>query len=362
MALTETISPADGRPAPRTIAGLSGHGAAFPMTRGQREAWDGFFAEHYGHRKKARALWLRCGVETRHGVVDPEVEDVRWWSTGQRMERFAREALPLGAEAIEASLRDAGLDARDVDHLAVVTCTGYGTPGLDIRLAAELGMRPDVERTHIGHMGCYAALPGLAAVSNAAVARGQVSVLLCIELPSLHLQPPTDDPQQLVAHALFSDAAVAVSVVPDAGALEIVDVAARTDTSTADYMTWDITDLGFRMGLSPRVPEVLHRHVEPLVDDLLGRHGLVRSDVAGWAIHPGGPRILEVAAERLGLERDQLDASRAVLRDHGNCSSATVLLVLDELRRTTPPPAGAYVVAMAFGPGLTLYATLLRAR
>jgi predicted naringenin-chalcone synthase len=223
-------------------------------------------------------------------------------------------------------------------------------------------MRADVQRTHIGHMGCYAALPGLATVADAAVARGHVSVLLCIELPSLHLQPPTDDPQQLVAHALFSDAAVALTVAPGAGALEIVDVAARTDASTAGYMTWDVTDLGFRMGLSPQVPEVLHRHVEPLVDDLLGRHRLGRDDVAGWAVHPGGPRILEVAAERLGLERAQLDASRAVLRDHGNCSSATVLLVLDELRRTAPPPAGAHVVAMAFGPGLTLYAALLRAR
>jgi predicted naringenin-chalcone synthase len=110
------------------------------------------------------------------------------------------------------------------------------------------------------------------------------------------------------------------------------------------------------------VPEVLDRHVEPLVDDLLERHGLERGDVAGWAIHPGGPRILDVAAQRLGLEPAQIEASRAVLREHGNCSSATVLLVLDELCRSTPPPAGAPVVAMAFGPGLTLYAALLRAR
>ena len=362
MAVAEPADLLATRRLPRAMPGLAGLGAAFPATRGQRELWDGFFAEHYGHEKKPRAIWLRCGVDQRHGVADPFVEDVRTWTTQQRMERFAVDALPLGADAIERSLADAGVSVREVDHLAVVTCTGYGTPGLDIRLADELGMRSDVQRTHIGHMGCYAAVPGLAAVADAAAARDKVSVMLCIELTSLHIQPPTDDPQQVVAHALFSDAAVAATVVPEGGGFDVLDIAARTDPSTAALMTWDVTDLGFKMGLSTKVPEVLDRHVEGVVDELLDRHGYDRSEVAGWAVHPGGPAILDVVGHRLGLEREQLDASRTVLREHGNCSSATVLLVLDELRRTTPAPPGAPVVAMAFGPGLTLYAALLRAR
>jgi predicted naringenin-chalcone synthase len=127
-------------------------------------------------------------------------------------------------------------------------------------------------------------------------------------------------------------------------------------------MTWDVTDLGFRMGLSPRVPDVLAVHVGPTVDDLLARHGLDRSDVDGWAVHPGGPRILDVVADRLALPDGALDASRAVLAGHGNCSSATVLLVLAELLRTARPAPGRHLVALAFGPGLTLYAALLRAR
>ena len=347
---------------PRSVAGLAGMGTAFPTTREQRELWDGFFAEHYEHRKKARAVWLRCGVERRHGAVDPFEEDVRQWSTGRRMERFAEDALPLGAAAIERSLAASGVDAADVDHLAVVTCTGYGTPGLDIRLAAELGMRPDVQRTHIGHMGCYAAVPGLATVADAAAARDLVSVLLCIELTSLHVQPPTEDPEQLVAHALFSDAAVAATVVPDAGTFEVVDIAARTDASTAALMTWDVTDLGFKMGLSSRVPDVLEQHVASVVDDLLAANGHTRDEVAGWAVHPGGPRIVDVVAERLELPPEAVDASRTVLREHGNCSSGTVLLVLEELQRTTELEPGAPVVALAFGPGLTLYAALLRVR
>jgi predicted naringenin-chalcone synthase len=134
----------------------------------------------------------------------------------------------------------------------------------------------------------------------------------------------------------------------------LAGVVARTDPSTADHMTGDLTDHGIRIGQSPRVPDVLGRHVGDVVDELLTAAGLRVEDVAGWAVHPGGPRILDVVRDQLGLAETQMAASRRVLAEHGNCSSATVLLVLDELRDVDGP-----VVAMAFGPGLTLYATLL---
>ena len=123
---------------------------------------------------------------------------------------------------------------------------------------------------------------------------------------------------------------------------------------TADHMTWDVTDLGFRMGLSPKVPDVLSRHLGDVVDELLAGAGLRVEDVAGWAVHPGGPRIIDVVRDELGLREEQVGASRRVLAEHGNCSSATVLLVLQELADVDGP-----IVAMAFGPGLTLYAALL---
>ena len=102
------------------------------------------------------------------------------------------------------------------------------------------------------------------------------------------------------------------------------------------------------------MPEVLSRHVGGVVDELLTEAGLRIEDVAGWAVHPGGPRILDVVRDQLGLDETHLAASRRVLAEHGNCSSATVLLVLQELSDVEGP-----VVAMAFGPGLTLYAALL---
>jgi len=354
-------------------ARITGIGSALPGQHvTQDELWTGFYAEHCGGGAVRGRVFRNAGVRRRHLALNPLVEDVSRWSTAERMRRWVTEGLPLGKEAVGAALADAGLAAEDVGLFTVTSCTGYATPGIDIRTAATLGMAPDVQRLVVGHMGCYAAVPSLGTVGDFAVARGRPAVLLCLELTSLHVQPPTDDLGQVVSHALFGDAAVAVVVEPGDPARsgrtghspgwEVVDVTALTDAGTADHMTWDVTDLGFRMGLSPDVPDVLARHVGPAVRDLLGRHGLRAPDVAAWAVHPGGPRILDTVVEHLDLPADALDASRHVLAEHGNCSSATVLLVLDALRAAGRPEPGEYVVAMAFGPGLTLYTALLRAR
>jgi alkylresorcinol/alkylpyrone synthase len=356
---------------PSTGPAITGFGTAFPGEMDQEGLWRDFFAEHYSSciprtGAVARRIFASAGVTRRHGAVDPRVEDVSSWGTGARMERFVSEAMPLGHRAVEQALTAAGLDAADVGLLAVVTCTGYSTPGIDIMLARDLGMAPTVQRLMIGHMGCYAALPGIGAVSDFVAARNRPAVLLCLELTSLHVQPATSDLGQVVAHALFADAAAAVVVQPGTTPpspkrldgrrpLRIRDVVAVTDPSTSDHMTWDVTDLGFRMGLSPRVPRVLERHVGTVVrDQLLAPHGLTPADVTSWAVHPGGRRILEVVAEQLELSSDTMAPSYEVLDQFGNCSSATVLLVLDRLPDEPGP-----VVAMAFGPGLTLYAVLL---
>ena len=353
----------------RPIATITGHGHALPPVLSQQVLWDGYFRAHYRDHPLARAVWQKSGITTRRGVVDPTQEDVSSWGTGARMQRFVSEAMPLGRDAVGKALASAGLDPADVGMFAVASCTGYSTPGLDILLARDLGMGADTQRLHIGHMGCYAALPGLGAVSDFVVARGRPAVLLCLELTSLHVQPqpgaePTSaDLQQMVAHALFSDAAAAVVLEPATETVApsgfvVVDAVARTDVATADHMTWDVTDMGFVMGLSPRVPDVLAVHARPVVEELLSRNGLQVGDVEGWAVHPGGRRIVEVVGEALDLRADQTAASFAVLDEVGNCSSATVLLVLERL----VGGPGEWVVAMAFGPGLTLCATLLRRR
>lgn len=352
---------------PDTVNGsfpvMTGAASACPPSRSQEQLWDGFFAGHYQQNRWARRVFSSAGVRHRHCAVDPLQEDVSSWSTGRRMARYIDEAVPLAADAVTRALAAADLSPGEIGLLAVVSCTGYATPGVDHQLAAKLGFSTSLQRLFIGHMGCYGAVPGLGAVADYVTARGRPAVLACVELSSLHLQPPTADLEQVVAHALFSDAAAAVVVEPAAGhpqgGLAVVDIAARTAADAASLMTWSITDTGFRMTLDRQVPDVLAKHVGPAIDDLLARNRLSRDDVQAWAIHPGGPRILDVVASRLGLAEADLAGSRRVLAEHGNCSSATLLLVLEELRRHPLAP-GAPVVAMAFGPGLTLYTCLLR--
>ncbi|RKN54706.1 type III polyketide synthase [Micromonospora costi] len=340
---------------------IAGLGTAQPPSARQDELWDGFFSRHFtgATRSLAQRIFANSGVTTRQAAVNPLLEDVSDWPTERRMRRYLVEALPLGKEAVGRALTAAGLDAGDIGMFIVCSCTGYATPGLDILLARDLGMAPDTQRMFVGHMGCYAALPGLGAASDFVTARGRPALLLCAELTSLHIQPSTArvDTQQIVSHALFSDAAVAAVVLPGGPGYALREVTSVTDTSTADHMTWDVTDAGFRMGLSPKVPQVLSTHVRGLVDDLLARHGTSIAAVDGWAVHPGGPRILNVVERELALPTEALAASRATLDEHGNCSSPTVLLILDRLRRADAPPER--ILMLAFGPGLTLYAVLL---
>jgi alkylresorcinol/alkylpyrone synthase len=351
---------------------ITGAASACPPSRTQEQLWDGYFSRHYQEDRRARRVFASAGIRHRHCAVDPLQEDVSSWSTGRRMARYVEEAVPLAADAVTRALAAADLSPAEVGLLAVVSCTGYATPGVDHQLAAKLAFPASLQRLFIGHMGCYGAVPGLGAVADYVTARGRPAVLACVELSSLHLQPPTTNLEQIVAHALFSDAAAAVVLEPGvaggdtlgvgaAEGLTVIDIAAHTVTDAASLMTWTITDTGFRMTLDRQVPDVLARYVGPAIDDLLTRNGLRRGDVQGWAVHPGGPRILDVVADRLGLAEGDLDVSRRVLAEHGNCSSATLLLVLEELRRRPLEP-GAAVVAMAFGPGLTLYACLLRWR
>lgn len=343
-----------------TVAGI---GVAHPAVVSQDELWEGFFSQHYRgvQRGLAKRIFANSGVDRRHAALSPLLEDASRWSTERRMQRYLSEALPLGKSAVAEALSTAALDPADIGLFAVCSCTGYVTPGLDILLARDLGMSPSTQRVFVGHMGCYAALPGLGLAHDFAVARGAPAVLLCVELTSLHVQPPSADAEQIVSHALFADAAAAAVVRPERSpGYEIIDIASVTDVSTADHMTWDVTDLGFRMGLSPRVPDVLQAYVAGLVDDLCARNGRRREEVDGWAVHPGGPRILDVVERELALPEGALSESRHVLAEHGNCSSPTVLMIIDEMRRQAQPPQT--IVALAFGPGLTLYAALLDAR
>lgn len=302
-------------------------------------------------------------VESRQVVIDLDVYYAEPRTTRERMDTYATAAYALGREALEQCLQVApGIDTASVTDLTVVSCTGYSAPGLDILLSRDLGLRPDARRVMIGHMGCFGALVGLRqCLATLRAYPNAVAALLSVELSSLHFAPNLDrDAHTLLA--LFGDGAAAALLSNDeqASGPQLVDTYCFADFDASNQMTWTVGDAGFLMGLSPRVPVTLRRHVLAATERLLSPHGLDVRDIKHWLVHPGGPSILDAIAARLELSDEQLAHSWRVLRDHGNCSSATVLMVLNDLLKSGDAQPGDWGVMMAFGPGLTLETCLLQ--
>ena len=314
--------------------------------------------------RQIERLFAATRVHTRQMAVDLPAYYTRPRSVGERMATYAIEAPALGRAALAAALRDAvdRVGPAEVADFFVVSCTGYVAPGLDILLSRDLGLPADGRRVSIGHMGCFGALVGLRQSLAAVRAHpGSAAALLCVELASLHFVENLET-EVLTSFALFGDAAAAAVIAddPEAAGPELVDTYCVTDFSAAGQMSWTITDTGFVMGLSPRIPVTLRRAARGAMERLLTPHGLTVADVRHWIIHPGGPAILDAIQGRLELTDEQMAPSWEVLAEHGNCSSATVLLILDKLMRSGQASAGEWCVMMAFGPGLTLETALLR--
>ena len=350
------------RPAILSLAtGVPGQGYA------QAEIFD--YLQHLFQRTRhARFIFNRAGVDRRYMAADREFY-MQPQGTEARNNAYMARALPLGAETIARCLAGAGLTPADVDDFFVVSCTGLDIPGLDLRLAGQLGMRADLRRTCVLGMGCYAAFPALHRAREAVAARpGRLALVLALELCSLHLQDD-DSLENMVVSALFADGAAAVligsaDVVTPIGAPprgpRLVDAATYCDYTTFDHMAFHVTDHGFQMRLSAYVPDVLAANVEAFIDPLLARNGLTRADVAFWGVHPGGSKILDYLQARLALDDAHMSYSRAVLRDYGNMSSPTILFVLDQIQRLGRPASGDYGLLMAFGPGLTMEAAVIQ--
>jgi predicted naringenin-chalcone synthase len=236
-----------------------------------------------------------------------------------------------------------------------VSCTGFFAPGPDYYVVKDLGLPASTQRYHIGFMGCFAAFPALKMAQAFCEADPNAVVLvISLELCSLHLQR-SDDIDTIVAASVFSDggAAVIVSGKEPHGPALRADSFATTITPTGEAdMAWTVGDSGFDIVLSTYVPDILESNIQSVVQPLLEHSHLSQSDITHWAVHPGGRAILDKVRSGLDLDETQLSIPRAVLRDYGNMSSATILFVLREILEQANPDEKIY--AMAFGPGLTV--------
>jgi predicted naringenin-chalcone synthase len=332
----------------------------------EQETWLPMMYDHTGIRSRHLAFGRAVVEDILHGTRHSQSvflpsgrDDDHGPTTGQRMRHYTAEAGPLAVRAAGLALRQSGLAPADLTHLVTVSCTGFQAPGVDYELIQGLGLAPTAQRTHIGFMGCHGALNGLRVARAFADSEPDARILVCaVELCVLHYHYSWD-PQKIIANAIFADGAAAAVGVPDtqasADAWRVTATGSCLLPDSRQAMGWTIGDHGFEMTLSKSVPGLIREHLRPWLAEWLARYGLRVETVGSWAIHPGGPRILDAAALALGLGEDKLTSAREVFAAFGNMSSPTILFIIEHLRRRRSPLP---CVALGFGPGLVAEAVL----
>lgn len=339
--------------------------------------------DNAGAARWAKRIFRQHGIESRY-TCEPNLLEppgsCRYFprardaapSTADRMAVYARESVPLARLAAERALADSRLDPDEITHLITVSCTGQFLPGLDAALVRQLGLAPDVNRVPLTFVGCAAGLKAIGLARQFAAAERDVHVLVvCVELCTLHIQP-SDRREDLYAASLFGDGASACVVGRPAadrpGWMTLGRPQSMLLAEGAEDMIWNVGDYGFDLFLSARIPKLIRTHLpgegELTADEAAGGSGGRVPTSAGaarpalWAIHPGGRGIIDAVQERYGLTDEQTGPSRSVLRQYGNMSSATLLFVLDAIRREMMHSGGISEprdgMAIAFGPGLSV--------
>ena len=334
-------------------------------------------------RRLATMLFRKSGVEGRNTSVphpiayewarrEADLQVSRGPTTGERLQLYSAHAPQMAETACRKAIEAAGIEFRDVTHLVTVSCTGFDAPGVDISLFDNLGLRATAERVHVGYMGCHGAINGLRAARGLATADpGSVILVSACELCSLHYRFTWDD-EGVIGNALFADGAASVVLgdpalageqratnVPQNGAnrWSLTATGSCLIPDSRNSMSWRIGDYGFEMRLTAEVAEHIERSLKPWISEWLARQDLSIETVDHWVVHPGGPKILDAVESALGLDPRHTALSRAVLNDHGNMSSPTVLFVLERLEESAPRGS---CVLLGFGPGLMAEACLLR--
>jgi alpha-pyrone synthase len=362
---------------------LKSIGTAVPQYKNAQQKIADFMAEAAGmnveEKNTMTTLYRASGIGYRHSVIPdfgckngeytffPNTPNLEPFPTvGQRMKLYQQEALPLAIKAIQDCFRKIeNYQPVDITHLITVSCSGMYAPGLDIELIEKLSLSKNVQRTCINFMGCYAAFNGLKIADAICRSNADAKVLVvCVELCTIHYQK-TKDWDQVLSNALFSDGAAAVlidNVKPTSGkALSLESFHCDLAPEGKNDMAWHISDFGFEMTLSSYVPDLIKGGIGKLTTDLLRKLELNTDEIAFYAIHPGGKKILEVIETILNIDKPKNKFAHQVLREYGNMSSPTVLFVLKEIiNQLSPDDHNKNILSFAFGPGLTLESMLLR--
>ena len=323
--------------------------------------------EYWGDRLRNPQLLARLhrnvAVEGRYLALPPEeYYDIATW--GQANDIWIAVAQELGEQALCRALHYAGLDSSRLGALLFVSVTGISSPSIDALLINRMGLPANIRRTPVFGLGCVAGAAGIARAADYVRAYpSQAAALVSVELCSLTLQRDDLSVANLISSGLFADGAAAAIVTGDeveANGPTILASRSIFYPDTEEMMGWKVTEKGFRITLSPEVPTLIRQNLGRDVDAFLADHGYQRSDVKSWVLHTGGPKVLEATADALDLRNGQLDTSWNCLKKVGNLSSASVLVVLEDVMKNRRPEPGTIGLLAAMGPGFCSELVLLQ--
>lgn len=339
--------------------------------RDQMKEWIG---DTDTRKRLIHRLYSHSGIETRHSVLEDfkhQDSSNRFFSkngdspgTETRNSIYQEKARKLFVRTAGSLLKDSSFSPESITHLITVSCTGFYAPGPDYDIIRSLGLRGETERYHLGFMGCYAVLPALKLADQICRADRDARVMIVsVELCSLHFQT-TPEIDNLISTTVFADGAsgAIVATEPPEGrsSLELGTFASAITEDGKEDMAWTIGDHGFNMVLSAYIPDLLSKNLKSFLGPLFKKHSLKPEEIKQWAVHPGGRAILDRVSGEFDLPEEALQASRSVLSRHGNMSSATILFVLQEVLSQPPAMTGEPLLAMAFGPGLTIESAMMK--
>ena len=322
-------------------------------------------------KKKLEVLYRATGIQTRYSVLKDYLQPDQYEfypnnaelspfpDTRKRQQKYRQEALQLSLNAATKCLK--ATDPSQITHVITVSCTGMYAPGLDIELVNHLQLSPEVKRTAINFMGCYAAFNAIKVADAFCQSAKPVNILvICTELCTLHFQKENNE-NNFLANALFGDGSSALLLTnqkPSTPSLEVSHFYSTLEPDGHEEMAWDIGNTGFEMKLSAYVPDFLEKGIDPMLKRLWEESDQRTFDY--YILHPGGKRILQVLEGKLGISASDNHFSRGVLKDYGNMSSATILFVLEALWNSEAMKNDRKnVLGLAFGPGLTLESMIL---
>ena len=352
---------------------ITGLGTAVPPRKySKAECLNAFEASDWYAKLDARAhmvartvLQRDNGIETRHLAVDT-LNDVFAIDPNTLAARFANNAPALAGQAAVQALASACLQAEQIDAVIVSTCTGYLCPGLSGYVIEALGLRTDVQAFDLVGQGCAAALPNMM-LGHALLASGACDHVLsiCVEVSSAAMYLD-NDAGVIVSACLFGDGAGAAVLSnkpnrvrnPQDRSLQWIDSNSLTVPAQRDALKFESRDGMLRNILTRQVPVLAADHVQQVLQKVLKRTSLTSDDISAWVMHAGGRDVLLAMTKTLQLEPDSLRYSSAMLRDHGNLSSAFVYFVL-QAALADQAESGWWWLS-SFGAGFSCHGALLK--